>query len=83
MKEMTISLKGLTCANCAGKIEKAVGEMPETKEAEINLLKQEMRLVPAAEADRTKLLEKVTEPYTNTKVMWKYPLWKRRSLKEK
>ncbi len=61
MKEMTISLKGLTCANCAGKIEKAVGEMPETKEAEINLLKQEMRLVPAAEADRTKLLEKVTE----------------------
>ena len=24
MKEMTISLKGLTCANCAGKIEKAV-----------------------------------------------------------
>ena len=61
MKEMTISLKGLTCANCAGKIEKAVGEMPETKEAEINLLKQEMRLVPAAEADREKLLEKVTE----------------------
>ena len=61
MKEMTISLKGLTCANCAGKIEKAVGEMPETKEAEINLLKQEMRLVPAAEADRAKLLEKVTE----------------------
>ena len=61
MKEMTISLKGLTCANCAGKIEKAVGEMPETKEAEINLLKQEMRLVPAAEADQTKLLEKVTE----------------------
>ena len=61
MKEMNISLKGLTCANCAGKIEKAVGEMPETKEAEINLLKQEMRLVPAAEADRTKLLEKVTE----------------------
>ncbi|WP_442872004.1 heavy metal translocating P-type ATPase [Anaerotignum sp.] len=58
---MTISLKGLTCANCAGKIEKAVGEMPETKEAEINLLKQEMRLVPTAEADREKLLEKVTE----------------------
>ncbi len=35
--------------------------MPETKEAEINLLKQEMRLVPAEEADREKLLEKVTE----------------------
>ncbi len=63
MKEMTISLKGLTCANCAGKIEKAVGEMPETKEAEINLLKQEMRLVPAEEADREKLLEKVKKPW--------------------
>ena len=48
---MTISLKSLTYANCAGKIEKAVGEMPETKEAEINLLKQEMRLVLIAGAD--------------------------------
>ncbi len=45
MKEMTISLKGLTCANCAGKIEKAVGEMPETKEAEINLLRFLMDIV--------------------------------------
>ena len=45
MKEMTISLKGLTCANCAGKIEKAVGEMPETKEAEINLLDQFLHII--------------------------------------
>lgn len=44
MQEMTILLKGLTCANCAGKIEHAINRMRETKEAEINLVKQEMQL---------------------------------------
>ncbi len=45
MQEMTISLKGLTCANCAGKIEHGVAALPQTQEVQINLLKQEMQLL--------------------------------------
>ena len=44
MSERRISLRGLTCANCAGKIETAVGKMKEVNEAEINLIKQEMTI---------------------------------------
>ncbi len=35
--EMKVYLKGLTCANCAGKIEEAVSRMKETGEVSINL----------------------------------------------
>lgn len=44
MKEMKAKLEGLTCAHCAGKIETALSAMPETEEASINLMKQELRL---------------------------------------
>lgn len=40
--EMKVYLKGLTCANCAGKIEEAVSRMKETGEVSINLMRQEM-----------------------------------------
>ncbi|MBR2383816.1 MAG: cadmium-translocating P-type ATPase [Anaerotignum sp.] len=44
MSEMKVNLKGLTCANCAGKIENVLAKMAETEEVSINLMKQEMTL---------------------------------------
>lgn len=44
MREMKVGLKGLTCANCAGKIETVLAKMAETEEVSINLMKQEMTL---------------------------------------
>lgn len=35
-KRLKLSLNGLDCANCAGKIEKIVSEFPEVKEASLN-----------------------------------------------
>lgn len=42
MAEMKVALKGLTCANCAGKIEDTLSKLSETQEVSINLLRQEM-----------------------------------------
>ena len=61
MQEMTILLKGLTCANCAGKIEHAINRMRETKEAEINLVKQEMQLSLREDVNPEQMLEKVKQ----------------------
>ena len=44
MNEMRVTLKGLNCANCAGKIETVLAKMAETEEVSINLMKQEMTL---------------------------------------
>ena len=44
MKEMKVMLKGLTCANCAGKIEKVLSEIEKTEEVSINLMKQELTM---------------------------------------
>jgi len=44
MEELRISLRGLTCSNCAAKIEHDVNKMIEARDAEINLVKQEMVL---------------------------------------
>lgn len=44
MSEMKVYLKGLTCANCAGKIEAALSKLAETEEVSINLMRQEMTL---------------------------------------
>lgn len=59
MKEMTIYLQGLTCANCAGKIEVAVNKMKETKEAQINLVKQEMYISLQENAAEDVVFDKV------------------------
>ena len=50
MAEMKVALKGLTCANCAGKIEDTLSKLSETQEVSINLLRQEMtvKLAPNA-----------------------------------
>ncbi|WP_405727717.1 heavy metal translocating P-type ATPase [Anaerotignum sp.] len=42
MQEMKVTLKGLTCANCAGKIEKVLSEIEKTEEVSINLIRQEL-----------------------------------------
>ena len=34
---MKVFLEGLNCANCAGKIEKLVGKMPNVREASLSL----------------------------------------------
>ena len=44
MQEMKVILKGLTCANCAGKIEKVLSEIEKTEEVSINLMKQELTM---------------------------------------
>lgn len=44
MSEMKVYLKGLTCANCAGKIEDVLSKLAETEEVSINLMRQEMTL---------------------------------------
>lgn len=59
MQEMSISLKGLTCANCAGKIEHSVAALPQTQEVQINLLKQEMRLLLHDDANPTDVFSAV------------------------
>ncbi|MBR5793364.1 MAG: cadmium-translocating P-type ATPase, partial [Anaerotignum sp.] len=44
MQEMKVMLKGLSCANCAGKIEKVLSEIEKTEEVSINLMKQELTM---------------------------------------
>ena len=44
MQEIKVMLKGLTCANCAGKIEKVLSEIEKTEEVSINLMKQELTM---------------------------------------
>lgn len=44
MEEKKIGLKGLTCANCAGKIEDAVARLAGTEAVSVNLMRQEMGL---------------------------------------
>lgn len=61
LQEMTIYLQGLCCANCAGKIETAVNRMSETEKAEINLVKQEMRLSLHPNTDQEKLFTKIKD----------------------
>ena len=53
MAEMKVALKGLTCANCAGKIEDTLSKLSETQEVSINLLRQEItvKLAPNASAE--------------------------------
>ncbi|WP_304507112.1 heavy metal translocating P-type ATPase [Anaerotignum sp.] len=56
---MKVYLRGLTCANCAGKIETAVGALDETREAEINLVKQTMEVSLIQGTEEERVLEKI------------------------
>lgn len=63
MQEIKVTLKGLTCANCAGKIETALSKLAETEEVAINLMKQELHMAyregTAEEAMRKTITETV------------------------
>ncbi|KXL51837.1 cadmium, zinc and cobalt-transporting ATPase [Anaerotignum neopropionicum] len=56
---MKVYLRGLTCANCAGKIETAVNALKEARQAEINLVKQTMDVSLAEGAEEQIVLEKI------------------------
>ncbi len=62
MSEMKVALKGLTCANCAGKIEDTLSKLSETQEVSINLLRQEMtvKLAPNASAAAVRRMTMMT-----------------------
>ncbi len=56
---MKVYLKGLTCANCAGKIETAVNALNETKDANINLVKQTMDVSLVDGVKEANVLERI------------------------
>lgn len=56
---MKVYLKGLTCANCASKIEAAVNVLGETKEANINLVKQTMEVTLVDGVKENTILEQI------------------------
>lgn len=57
MSEMKVYLRGLTCANCAGKIENALSQKAEVAEVSINLVRQEMTLELQKDASPGKMQE--------------------------
>ena len=52
-------MKGLDCANCAAKMEHAIGKLTGVEAATVNFLTQKMTLQFADSADETMLLEQV------------------------
>ena len=56
---MKVYLKGLTCVNCAGKIETAVNALKETKQAEINMVKQTMEVSLSEGVGEHSVFEKI------------------------
>lgn len=61
MQEMKVTLKGLTCANCAGKIETALSKLAETEEVAINLMKQELHMAYQEGIDKEAMQKNITE----------------------
>lgn len=49
MKTFTYTLKNLTCANCAAKIEKTIQQLPEVEQASYTFATQKLRIHPAME----------------------------------
>lgn len=52
-------MKGLDCANCAAKMEHAIGKLAGVEAATVNFLTQKMTLQFADSADEAMLLEQV------------------------
>ena len=55
--KQTFTLEGLDCANCAGKIEAAVRQLPEVHSAQLNFLKQ--TLVLEAHTDMSRQVQRI------------------------
>lgn len=59
MKELKVTLRGLTCANCAGKIETTLSGLRETEAVSINLMKQELTLEYNEQTTEEKIREMI------------------------
>lgn len=68
-KRLKLSLNGLDCANCAGKIESIVSEFPEVKEASLNfsfkllIVKYDENFTESYMIDKIKKIVKDLEPH--------------------
>ena len=49
---LAISVAGMTCAGCAGRVERALGALPGGASAQVNLALERADLAPAGAADR-------------------------------
>ena len=64
MEKAKFILKGLTCGNCAGKIERDANKQKNIESAEINLIKQEISVVYSGEREAVfAFVKKVTRKY--------------------
>lgn len=59
-KEMILSIVGLDCPNCAAKVERKIGEMPEIMEATIDFLGEKL-FITTEEENKNSLIEKIQE----------------------
>lgn len=59
-KETILSIVGLDCPNCAAKVERKIGEMPEIIEATIDFLGEKL-FITTEEENRNSLIEKIQE----------------------
>lgn len=60
-KKLKLSLNGLDCANCAGKIEKAVSEFKEVSEASLNFSFKLLIIKYDANIDEKYIIDKITK----------------------
>lgn len=60
-KKLKLSLNGLDCANCAGKIEKAVSEFKEVSEASLNFSFKLLIIKYDANIDEKDIINKITK----------------------
>lgn len=59
-KEMILSIVGLDCPNCAAKVERKIGEMPEIMEATIDFLGEKL-FITTEEENKNSLIGKIQE----------------------
>ncbi|CUQ26884.1 heavy metal translocating P-type ATPase [Clostridium baratii] len=60
-KKLKLSLNGLDCANCAGKIEKAVSEFKEVREASLNFSFKLLIIKYDGNVDEKYIIDKITK----------------------
>ena len=60
-KKLKLSLNGLDCANCAGKIEKAVSEFKEVREASLNFSFKLLIIKYDGNVDEKYMIDKITK----------------------
>src|SRR5690606_25088114 len=58
--EVSLAIGGMTCASCAGRVEKALAAVPGVQSASVNLATESARIEVLADTPRTALVEAVT-----------------------